>query len=264
MFEQFYDSRILLIYLAVKFEGDFDKMMIALETKSTDIPYKEALKVYDSLKCRVVTILDYDYPRKLLHSYRPPLVLFYYGDISLMDKPSMAVVGSRECDELGVQATEKIVSGFAKGNVVVSGLAKGIDTVAHECTIKNGGRTIAVLGSGIDYCYPPENKALYQEIKKKHLVISEYPFKTLPDRNHFPMRNRIIVGLSDVVYVPQVNSYMSGTMITLTIALETEKPIYVAPYPPGSHTINNRIINEGSGVADTLEQMLEELRWPIK
>ena len=78
----------------------------------------------------------------------------------------MAVVGSRECDELGIQATEKIVSGFAKGNVVVSGLAKGIDTIAHECAIKNGGRTIAVLGSGIDYCYPFENKALYQEKSK--------------------------------------------------------------------------------------------------
>ena len=264
MFEHSYDSRVLLIYLAIKYEGDLDKMFIALQTKETDIPYSDAIKAYQSLKCRVVTILDYDYPRKLLQAYRPPLVLFYYGDISLIDKPSMAVVGSRDYNDVGAKATEYIVGGFARGNIVVSGLAKGIDTLAHQCAINNGGRTIAVLGSGIDYCYPSENLKLYEEIKKKHLIISEYPFKAAPDRNHFPLRNRIIAALADVIYVPQINSYSSGTMITLTIGLNAGKPIYIAPHPPGTPTINNRLINEGAGVADTVEQILEEIHWPIK
>ena len=264
MFEQFYDSRILLIYLAIKYEGNCEKMIFALETRDIAIPYEKALKAYQSLKCRAITILDYDYPRKLLQMRCPPLVLFYYGDISLLDKPMMAVVGSRECVKVGIEATESIVGDFAKGNVVISGLAKGIDAIAHRCAIDNGGRTIAVLGSGIDYCYPFENKKLYDEIKKNHLLISEYPFKTMPERDHFPMRNRIIAALADLIYVPQINTYMSGTMITLTIGLDSGKPIYVAPHPPGTPTINNQLINEGAGVADTVAQMLEEIRWPTK
>lgn len=264
MFEQFYDSRILLVYLAIKYDGDFDSIYLALQRKDTDIPYKEAIKAYNSLKCRVITALDYDYPRKLLRVLRPPLVLFYYGDISLLDKPSMAVVGSRDFNEIGANATELIVGDFAKGNVVISGLAKGIDSIAHECAIRHGGRTIAVLGSGIENCYPAENKELYEEIKNHHLLISEYPFNSPPDRKHFPMRNRIIANLADCIFVPQVNSYMSGTMITLSIGLEAGKPIYVAPHPAGSPTINNKLINEGAGVADSLQQMLEEMHWPIK
>ena len=264
MFDLKFDSRVLLVYLAIKYQGDLEKILNALELKDFNVPYDEALKTYESLPCKVMTILDYDYPQKLLKAYRPPVVLFYYGDISLLDKQIIAAVGSRDYSRHGKNCTENIIKDLCKGRVIISGLARGIDTIAHKCAIDNGGRTIAVLGSGIDKCYPPENKELYEEIKKNHLLISEYPFNTPPSSEHFPMRNRIIIALSDGVYVPQINSYTSGTMISLSIGLSLGKPIYVAPHPQGSDTINNNLINEGAVLADSAKQILEDIGWGEK
>ena len=264
MDELYFNSSVLLVYLAVKYEGDLDKILTAISLYNNDIPYEEALKVYKSLPCRAVTILDYDYPQKLKQAYRPPIVLFYYGDLSLLDKKIFAVVGSREMSDYGRQCTETIVTDMAKESVIISGLAKGIDAAAHECAIRNSGRTIAVLGSGIDNCYPTENKELYEEIKKNHLLISEYPYMATPDREHFPMRNRIITGLCDAIYIPQINSYMSGTMISITLGLDLGKAIFVAAYPPGSDTINNKLLDEGANFAMSAEQICEELGWRQK
>ena len=183
-------------------------------------------------------------------------------DISLLDnEQTLAVVGSREYSEYGKFCTEKIISEIAKGRVIISGLAKGIDALAHESAIRNGGRTIAVLGSGIDNCYPTENKELYEEIKKNHLVISEYPGMSTPDKKHFPMRNRIVVGLSNGVYVPQINSYMSGTMISFGMAAEMNKDVFVAPDVLDSPTVNNRLIEEGASITINGETILTSLRW---
>ena len=256
-----FDSRPLLVYLAVKYDGDYEKIMAALELKE-DPPLEEIMKVNKALKCKTLTLLDYDYPLKLKQGKFAPIVLFYYGDISLLDnEQTLAVVGSREVDEYGKFCTEKIVSEIAKGRVIVSGLAKGIDALAHEYAIKNGGRTIAVLGSGIDNCWPPENRELYEEIKKNHLVISEYPGMSSPDRKHFPMRNRIVVGLSNGIYVPQINSYMSGTMISFVMAAEMNKDVFVAPYPLGSETVNNKLIDEGASITIDAQTILADLRW---
>ena len=259
-----YDGRILLIYLAVKYKGDFQKVLSALIMKDIDVPYEEAMKVFKSLPCQVITYLDYDYPKKLKQVYRPPLVLFYYGDISLLEKQNIAVVGSRKYSDYGKECTEKVVSSIIKGRVLVSGLAKGIDSIAHQCAIDSGGKTIAVLGSGIDYCYPSENQKLYEEIKKNHLLISEYPFNSAPDKDHFPMRNRIIAGLADAMYIPQINSYASGTMISINLALSLGKEIYVAPQPIDSGTINNQLLNEGASVVSSISQMLTDLGWAEK
>jgi DNA processing protein len=264
MNELYYDGRMLLIYLAVKYEGDFNKIMSELYLHNTNIPYEDAIKVYKSLPCKTLTFLDYDYPQKLKEIKKPPIVLFYYGDISLLDKQIFAVVGSRNYSEYGKTCAEQIIKEVCKGRVILSGLARGIDTIAHQAAIDNGGKTIAVLGSGIDNCYPTENKELYEEIKKNHLLISEYPFNATPDSVHFPMRNRIIVGLSDAVYVPQINTHQSGTMITINLALSCGREIFVAPHPPGSPTINNQMINEGAILADTGRQILEELKWDQK
>ena len=261
MNELYYDSRKLLIYLAVKFKGDYDQMLNAIVLKEFNAPYEEVLKVCDSLPFKAMTILDFDYPLRLKQIRRPPLVLFYYGDISLLDKKSISIVGSREYSDYGKECTEKVIADIIKGKVVVSGLAKGIDAVAHQAAIDNGGKTIAILGSGIDYCYPNENKELYEEIKKNHLLMSEYPFDTLPDKDHFPMRNRIVVGLGQALYVPQINTYMSGTMISLNLGLELGKEIFVAPHPLGSETINNRLLNEGATLVESKEQMLSDLGW---
>lgn len=261
MNELYYDSRMLLIYLAVKYKGDYDQMLNAIILKDFNVPYQEALKVYKSLPCKVMTYLDYDYPTRLKQIQRPPLVLFYYGDISLLDKKSIAVVGSREYSRYGKHCTESVIAGIIKGKVVVSGLAKGIDAIAHQAAIENGGKTIAILGSGIDHCYPVENKELYEEIKKNHLLMSEYPFDTMPDRDHFPMRNRIVVALGDAMFIPQINTYMSGTMISINLGLNLGKEIFVAPHPLDSQTINNRLLNEGATLIESNEQMLHDLGW---
>ena len=256
-----FDSRPLLIYFAVKYEGDYDKILMALQLKE-DAPIKEVEKVNKALKCKTLTLLDYDYPLRLKQITYPPIVLFYYGDITLLDnEQTLAVVGSRDYNEYGKFCTEKIVSEIAKGRVIISGLARGIDALAHESAIKNGGRTIAVLGSGIDNCWPPENQELYEEIKKNHLVLSEYPGMSIPDRKHFPMRNRIVVGLSNGVYVPQINSYMSGTMIYFALAAEMNKDVFVAPHPLGSETANNKLIEEGASITIDAQTILSDLRW---
>ena len=261
MNELYYDSRMLLIYLAVKYKGDYEQMLNAIMLKDINVPYEEALKVYQSLSCKVMTYLDYDYPARLKQIQRPPLVLFYYGDISLLDKKSIAVVGSRDFSNYGKHVTERVIADIIKGKVVVSGLAKGIDAIAHQAAINNGGRTIAILGSGIDYCYPSENKKLYEVIKKNHLVMSEYPFDTQPSKDNFPMRNRIVVGLGDAMFIPQINSYTSGTMISINFGLNLGKEIYVAPHPLGSDAINNKMLNEGATLIESKEQLLRDLGW---
>ena len=261
MFEPNFDSRLVLIYLSVICKGDFHKMLTYMHNKDFEIPYQKAKRVYDSLKCKTITLLDYDYPEKLKNTPRPPLVLFYYGDITLLDKPLLAVVGSRDYNNYGKECTERIIKDIAKDVVIISGLARGIDTIAHQTAIDNGGRTIGVLGSGLDRCYPKENQKLYEEIKKNHLLISEYPFNTTPDAEHFPMRNRVVIGLADAVYVPQINEYTSGTMISVTLAANQNKDVFVAPCLQGSETINNKMINEGAILADSGRQILEEEGW---
>ena len=254
-----YDGRFLLIYLAIKYQGNYDKIMAALHL-SEDPPFEEAMATFKSLKCKVLTILDYDYPEKLKQIPHPPIVLFYYGDISLLNKYCIGTVGSRKVNAYGKYSTEMILKGLAPGRVVVSGMARGIDTIAHTCAIKNGGRTIAVLGSGIDYAYPTSNKLLYEIIKKKHLVISEYPGMTPPEPTNFPARNRIIVGLSDFVYVPQINDYATGTMISVNLTLNMGKTLVVAPNPIYSGTLNNMLISEGALIAVDPEQIKYELK----
>ena len=261
MNELYYDSRMLLVYLAVKYKGDYEQMLNAIVLNDINIPYKEVLDVYNSLNCKVMTYLDYDYPARLKMIQRPPLVLFYYGDISLLDKKSISVVGSREYSRYGKHVTESVIAGIIKGKVVVSGLAKGIDAIAHQAAIDNGGKTIAILGSGIDHCYPSENKALYEEIKKNHLLMSEYPFDTQPSKDNFPMRNRIVVALGDAMFIPQINTYMSGTMISINLGLSLGKDIFVAPHPLGDGTINNQMLNEGAALIESNEQLLHDLGW---
>lgn len=263
MFDFVYDSRILLVYLAVKYEGDYQKIITALNLNE-NVPYEEAMNVYNSLKCKVVTLLDYDYPQKLKRICHPPVVLFYYGDLSLFDRQIVATVGTRDCSEYGKTCTEKIAGKLSKGRVIISGLAKGVDAYAHEAAIKSGGRTIAVLGSGIDNCYPFENKELYEEIKKNHLVISEYPGMTPPNKWHFPCRNRIVVQTADAIFIPEIKNYMSGTMISITLSLEQGIEVFVAYHPINDGTINNQLISEGAFPVEDADQILYELGWQEK
>ena len=259
-----YDSRKILIYLAVKYDGDPIKIINAVRLHEDEhVPYSEMEKVCDSIKSKVITYLDKDFPSKLKTMFRPPLVLFYYGDITLLDddKRRYGVVGSREYSEYGEMATMKLVKEMGRDKVVVSGMAKGIDTISHNAALENKARTIAVLGSGIDNCYPEENKDLYERLKKEELVISEYPNMSEPDKTHFPMRNRLVVALSDALIVPQINSHVSGTTISVNLAVGSNKPVYVVPHSIFEETVNNDLIQEGANVAENGRQILEDLHW---
>jgi DNA processing protein len=152
------------------------------------------------------TPADADYPRLLLETPSPPPILYYRGEVELQEnlgqKPMVGIVGTRQPSEYGIRWTRQISTALAKnGFTVVSGMAEGIDTESHIAAMKAGGRTIAVLGTGIDVIYPHKNRDLYKQILTAGLVVSEYPTKTPPDRTHFPRRNRIIAGLSRAILV---------------------------------------------------------------
>lgn len=179
------------------------------------------------------TPADPDYPRLLLETPNPPPVLYYRGQFDSAEnlglKPMVGIVGTREPSEYGKRWTRKISTALAKsGFTIVSGLAAGIDTEAHQGCLDAGGRTLAILGTGVDIVYPPRNRLLYEAILKQGAVLSEYPAGTSPDRAHFPQRNRIIAGLSRAVLVMEAPT-KSGALITAHLANDFCRDVYVLP-----------------------------------
>jgi DNA processing protein len=179
------------------------------------------------------TPADADYPRLLLETPSPPPVLYYRGEVQLQEnlgqRSLIGIVGTRNPSEYGRRWTRKISVALAQnGFTVVSGMADGIDTEAHRGCLEAGGRTLAVLGTGVDVVYPPRNRDLYKQILNQGLVLSEYPAKTPPDRAHFPRRNRIIAGLSRAVLVMEAPA-KSGALITARFANEFCRDVYVMP-----------------------------------
>ncbi|MDZ7954163.1 DNA-processing protein DprA [Nostoc sp. DedQUE09] len=179
------------------------------------------------------TPADADYPRLLLETPSPPPILYYRGEVELQEnlgqKPMVGIVGTRQPSEYGIRWTRQISTALAKnGFTVVSGMAEGIDTESHIAAMKAGGRTIAVLGTGVDVIYPHKNRDLYKQILTAGLVVSEYPTKTPPDRTHFPRRNRIIAGLSRAILVMEA-PLKSGALITATYANEFGRDVYALP-----------------------------------
>lgn len=254
------DGRDILIYLSLMFEGDWDKIYEAISSKE-EIPDKDiVIKAIQKIKCKTVTLLDNDYPNSLKQCQKPPFVIYYYGDLSLAFdvEKTISVVGTRGCSSYGIAITKKIVSSLSTYAYIVSGLAAGIDSVSHCSAIESGGRTIAVLGTGIDYCYPHENIDLYEEIKKNHLLISEYPgnFHGTPDT--FPYRNRIIAALGKGLLITEA-SMRSGTSITATQALNLGKEICCVPSHADKGSLCNRLIFDGACLVETAEDVLDML-----
>ncbi|MFV0552783.1 MAG: DNA-processing protein DprA [Anaerorhabdus sp.] len=206
---------------AYETSGDWDK--IAEKIKNND----EAKSF--NIKENYITIVDELYPNKLRELRFPPWILFYEGDISLLNQKCIGIVGSRKSLDYGIQVTKMIASVLSNKYVLVSGLAKGIDAVVHEVGIGKG-KTIGVLGCGLDVEYPKCNHVLYEEMRKNHLLISEYPHFVRPQKWHFPWRNRIIAALSEKCIVTQAK-INSGTMLTVNEALNLNKDIYCVPYP---------------------------------
>ena len=206
-----------------------------------------------------ITILDEDYPDYLKQKVcRPPLVLYYYGDISLIkdENKNIAFIGSRKCSDYGQKITSQIVSEVAERFNIVSGLAKGIDTCAHNACVNIIGKTIAVLGCGIDVCYPESNRRLYEIIKKRGLVISEYPSDTPPQASYFPMRNRIIVGLSRLIVITEAKK-RSGTSISTAYALAMGKDVCCVPYPADNNSLCNHLIKQGAFMIEDAQDLYD-------
>ncbi|VTT25254.1 DNA-processing protein DprA [Streptococcus gordonii] len=174
------------------------------------------------------SILDEIYPWDLSEIYNPPALLFYQGNIDLLELPKVAVVGSRDSSKLGNQSVQKIIKELNNELIIVSGLARGIDTAAHMAALQNGGRTIAVIGTGLDVFYPKANKKLQSYIGKNHLVLSEYGSGEQPLKFHFPERNRIIAGLCRGVIVAEAKM-RSGSLITCERAMEEGRDVFAIP-----------------------------------
>jgi DNA processing protein len=185
------------------------------------------------------TLADADYPRLLLEIPSPPPVLYYRGLVQPQENqgimPMVGIVGTREPSEYGKRWTRKISVALARhGFTVVSGMAAGIDTEAHRGCLEAGGRTLAVLGTGVDLIYPPRNKPLYEQIQQQGLLLSEYPAGTQPNRAHFPQRNRIIAGLSRAVLVMEAPT-KSGALITAHYANDFCRDVYALPGSLDNH-----------------------------
>lgn len=179
-------------------------------------------------KFPVLSILDSNYPLELKEIYNPPVLLFYQGNIELLSKPKLAVVGARQASQIGCQSVKKIIKETNNQFVIVSGLARGIDTAAHVSALKNGGSSIAVIGSGLDVYYPTENKKLQEYMSYNHLVLSEYFAGEQPLKFHFPERNRIIAGLCQGIVVAEAKM-RSGSLITCKRALEEGREVFAIP-----------------------------------
>jgi DNA processing protein len=209
----------------------------------------------------LVILDDPAYPAALREIPDPPPVLYLRGELSPADDWAIAVVGTRRASPYGRQATERIVADVARAGVtIVSGLARGIDTHAHSAALAAGGRTIAVLGSGLDRIYPDENRKLAEQIAGSGAVLSEYPLGTPPDATNFPRRNRIVSGLARATLVVEAD-YKSGAMITATQAAEQGRDVFAVPgsiFNPlsaGPH----QLIREGARVVTDASDILEEL-----
>lgn len=221
---------------------------------------KAELELLDKNKINIVTCHDELYPARLINVYDRPPLIYVRGDLT-MDDINIAVVGSRMASTYGKYTTERISRELAlKGLTIVSGMARGIDSTAHRGAITAHGRTIAVLGSGLDIIYPPENKKLFDDIIQNGAVISEFPLGTPPRSTNFPTRNRIISGMSYGVVIVEAGE-KSGSLITARIALEQGREVFAVPGSidsAGSHG-TNKLIKQGAVLIESVDDILEEI-----
>lgn len=210
----------------------------------------------DTNKIKTITLQDKNYPEKLKHIYGPPQTMYLIGNENLLKEKSIAIVGCREASTYGLQNAYKFGFQLArKGICVISGLAKGVDSYSHKGALAAKGKTIAVVGSGLDIVYPSENIELYKQIiLQGGAILTEYPLGSKPEKHHFPARNRILSGLSDGVLVIEAKK-RSGTLITVEHALDQGKNVYAVPGNITSENSygTNELIKEGAIPVTTIE-----------
>ncbi len=242
-------------------EGTGVETVKKLITGRRKVDAGEEIERAAALGARLVTPVDDDYPEPLRQIYDPPLALYVKGRLEVRDRHAVAIVGSRHTTGYG----REIASAFAwqlaqAGFTIVSGLARGIDTSAHQGTLKATGRTLAVLGGGLHGIYPPENRELAETIAESGALLTEFPLGREPDKTTFPIRNRIVSGLSQGVLVVEAGMG-SGAMITAHVAAEQGKTVFAIPGRADAPTFrgSHQLIKTGAHLVDSVADILEEL-----
>jgi DNA processing protein len=218
------------------------------------------------LASEVITIYDATYPRMLREIIDPPLVLHYRGDLELLQKPGIAIVGSRKASPYGINVSSHLARQLAgTGLTITSGLARGVDSAAHQAALDAGGTTIGVLGTGIDLVYPRSNARLFRRLAEHGLIVTEFPPGTPPKPEHFPIRNRVISGLTYGTVIVEATS-RSGSLITARMAAEQGREVFAVPssiFSAGSEG-PHRLVQYGAKLVhdatDVIDELPEELR----
>lgn len=224
----------------------------------------DPLRQWELLKKEQINCLALDdppYPRLLKQISLPPPLIYFRGDLKKIDQPAVAIVGSRRCTFYGKEVAFRLSAELAGAGVgVISGMALGVDTAAHRGALDNSGYTVAVLGCGLDHCYPPSNRNLMDELFARGAVVSEFPPGTAPLPINFPRRNRIISALSLGTVVVEATA-KSGALITASCALDQNREVFAvpgnvgSPYSRGCH----RLLKEGARLVESAADILEEL-----
>lgn len=241
-------------------EGVNDRLASVIEGYKIPGKVQEDLALAQKNNARIITFADPDYPSLLCHIHDPPPVLYVYGKLQ-MNSLNIAIVGSRNATSYGRTTTERLSGALTRrGFTVISGMARGIDTAAHVGALAAGGKTIAVLGCGLGTIYPAENKSLFHRIAKNGAVVSEFAFLCPPEAHNFPVRNRIISGLSLGTVIVEA-THKSGSLITARLAAEQGREVFAVP---GSITSfksmgTHRLIKQGAKLVEHVDDIIEEL-----
>ncbi|MDZ5474354.1 DNA-processing protein DprA [Bacillus sp. 31A1R] len=222
----------------------------------------DEIRQYEINEIHIITLFDEIYPQMLKETYQPPWILYGKGNINLLKvEPKLAVVGSRQATEYGKKSIHFLFPKILKkGVIIVSGLAAGVDALAHETAIKLGGSTIAVIAGGLFHIYPKSNLSLALHMMRHQLVISEFPPNSKPTRWQFPMRNRIISGLSNGTLIIEAKQ-KSGSLITANYAVHEGREVFALPGSifNSNSTGTNELIQQGAKLVKSDEDILEEL-----
>jgi DNA processing protein len=232
--------------------------------------FKRATKELDGVRkiagCSLLNWTEPEYPQTLLQIYDPPVLLYVRGDPQVLNLASLSIVGTRRPTLYGTQMAQRLGRDLAaRGLVIVSGMARGIDAIGHQGSMDAHGRAIGVLGTGIDVCYPKENKKLYEKVLERGAIISEFPLHTYPAPENFPVRNRIVAGMPLGTVVIEGAQY-SGSLITARLAMEFGREVFGVPgnvTQPVSFA-PNQLIKQGAKLVTCAEDVIEELPTPVR
>lgn len=248
-------------------EGIGEVCARSIKTWNNFAQAEEELHFIESHHIEPVFITDKNYPQRLLHCYDPPVMLYHKGNTDLNSSRILSIIGTRNHTEYGKQATEQLIHALSQENIsIVSGLAFGIDTVAHKTALQYGMHTIAVLAHGLDTIYPWQNRNLAKEITVQGGLLTEFRSRTQPDKHNFPRRNRIVAGMADATLVIETAS-KGGSMITAELAFNYNRDLFALPgrtTDPKSNGCLQLIQQQKAMVLTNAAQLLETLGWQEK